>query len=104
MPANTDIYHLIADQNRRKIMDLLQNGEQTVQSIVENMDITFGGVSQHLKILLDNGLVTRRRQGRNRFYRLHPQGLKTVYDWTRQYSRFWTSRMKKLGHYLDDME
>lgn len=96
-----DVYHSIADANRRKLLELLSEKERSVQALMPYFDVSLGAVSQHLKILLDNGLVERRKQGRYRYYRANPMALKEVHDWTQQYSRFWESRMDRLGHYLD---
>lgn len=98
-----DIFHAIADSNRRKILELVCHQERSVQELVPHFDMTIGAISQHLKILLANGLVTRRRQGRYRFYRVDPGPLKEVHDWTEQYRRLWESRLDRLGDYLDEM-
>ena len=96
-----DVYHAIADANRRRLLDLVSERERSVQELMAHFDITMGGVSQHLKVLLEQGLVTRRRQGRFRYYRASPQALREVYDWTERYRRFWEKRLDRLGDYLD---
>lgn len=57
-------------------------------------------VSQHLRILLDAGLVTERRQGRERRYRLVPERLGPVRDWIARYERFWDDRLQRLQRQL----
>lgn len=99
-----DVYQAIADPNRRRLLELLSRDERSVQELLPYFDVTFGAISQHLKILLDSRLVQRRKQGRFRFYRTRPQRLKEVHDWTRQYERFWESRLDRLGDYLDDQQ
>lgn len=96
-----DVYHAIADANRRKLLTLLSERERSVQELMPHFDVTIGAVSQHLKILLASGLVTRRKDGRFRFYRSNPAALREVHDWTEQYRRFWESRLDRLGDYLD---
>jgi len=98
----TDVYHAIADPNRRRLLDLLGAQERSVQDLMPFFSVTIGAISQHLKILLDCGLVVRRRQGRHRLYRANPQALKEVHDWTEQFRRFWESRLDRLGDYLDE--
>ncbi len=73
-----------------------------MQDLVPHLGITIGAVSQHLKVLLNAGLVVRRKQGRHRFYRAQPHALKEVYDWTAQYETLWQSSLKRLGTYLDE--
>jgi len=96
-----NVFHAIADANRRKILDVLRVQECCVQELVPHLGITIGGVSQHLKVLQQAGLIALRKQGRYRFYRAAPQSLKEVHEWTAQYRRFWKSRLDRLGAYLD---
>jgi DNA-binding transcriptional ArsR family regulator len=101
-PSKTDVFHAVADANRRKLLDLLSDGEQPVQNLVPHLDITFQAVSQHLHILAEAGLVTRRKQGRYRYYRAQPAALQDVHDWTGRYRAFWENRLERLGGYLDE--
>ncbi len=96
-----DVYHAIADGNRRKLLELLSEREHSVQELMPHFDVTTGAVSQHLKILRANGLVARRKQGRFRFYRASPKALQEVHGWTEQYRQFWDSSLDRLGDYLD---
>jgi DNA-binding transcriptional ArsR family regulator len=96
-----DVYHAIADGNRRKLLELLSERERSVQELMPHFDVTMGAVSQHLKILRANGLVARRKQGRFRFYRASPKALQDVDAWTEQYRQFWDSSLDRLGDYLD---
>lgn len=96
-----EVYLAIADANRRRLLELLSEREHSVQELVPHFKVTVGAVSQHLKILLDSGLVMRRKQGRYRYYRASPRALKEVHDWTRRFERFWESRLDRLGEYLD---
>ena len=97
-----DVFHAIADPNRRKMLELLSSKEQTVNELVPHFDVTVGAVSQHLKVLLESRLVSRRKEGRFRYYRAELSRLKEVYDWTSQYEMFWMDRMRQLGKYLDE--
>ena len=97
-----DVYHAIADPSRRKILELLSNEERSVQELVPYFDVTLGAISQHLKVLLESQLVVRRKEGRFRYYRATPQQLQEIHEWTKQYQRFWESRLDRLGEYLDD--
>lgn len=97
-----DVYHAIADGNRRKLLDLLAERERSVQELMPHFDVTMGAVSQHLKLLLSSGLVTRRKEGRFRMYRARPEALEDVHQWTERYREFWESRLDKLGVFLDE--
>jgi DNA-binding transcriptional ArsR family regulator len=103
MPAapRADVYHAIADPRRREILELLGNGERPVQDLVGRFDVSFAAISQHLKVLREAGLVSRRAEGRTRLYRVTPAALEEVYDWTARYRDFWRKRIRKLNEYLD---
>lgn len=95
-----DVFHAIADPNRRRLLDLLLREERSVQELVPHFDVTIGAISQHLKVLLECGLVVRRKEGRYRFYRTRPEALKQVHDWTGHYRAFWESRFEQLAAHL----
>jgi len=94
-------FHAIADGNRRKLLELLAANEMAVQDLVAPLGITVGAVSQHLKILRDNGLVTRRKAGRHRYYRAVPGSLDDVRQWTEKYRQFWDSQFDELEKFID---
>jgi DNA-binding transcriptional ArsR family regulator len=102
--TDNEVFHAIADSNRRRLLDLLAVGDSPAQELAGRFDISFAAVSQHLKVLLEAGLVTRRAQGRQRIYSLAPRKLKAVDEWTASYRRFWDSRLKRLGDFLDSQE
>jgi len=95
------VFHAIADPNRRRLIDLLAEGERSVQELAQGFDITMAAISQHLAVLLESRLVSRRAQGRQRLYRLDAAPLRIVDEWTSQHRRFWQSRLKRLHSYLD---
>lgn len=104
IPAQTNVFHAIADPNRRRILDLLRAGDRPVQELVHEVDISFGAVSQHLRTLREAGLVSRRKEGRQRIYRLRPEALKQVHDWTAVYARAWRGRFDRLRARLEGGE
>lgn len=92
-----DVFHAIADGNRRRLLDLLRGQERSVQELVPHLGISIGAVSQHLKILLEAGLVSRRKQGRHRYYRADPDGLRSAYEWIARHQSFWDERFDRLA-------
>ena len=72
-----------------------------MQELSEGFDITIAAISQHLAVLLDSRLVSRRAQGRQRLYRLDAAPLRIVDESTSQHRRFWQSRLNRLHAYLD---
>jgi DNA-binding transcriptional ArsR family regulator len=102
--ASGDTFTAIAHPIRRQILDMLVAGERPVRSIAEPFATSRPAISQHLRILLDAGLVTEQRDGRERRYRLRPERLREVEDWLQQYQQFWSQKLSALGTYLDTME
>lgn len=97
-----DVFQAIADPNRRRLLDLLRDGERSVQELLPHFDVTLGAVSQHLKILLESGLVARRKAGRYRYYRASPAALSEVHGWADGYRQFWENRLDRLGELLNE--
>lgn len=99
--AHADPFRAIADPTRRALLDLLQDGERPVSELAARFDATLPAISQHLKVLREAALVSERREGRQRLYRVEPGPLREVSDWVAQYERFWRGRLAALGRYLD---
>jgi DNA-binding transcriptional ArsR family regulator len=99
--ATTDVYTAIADPTRRGLLDQLGRGEQTVLGLARPFAMTVSAVSQHLKLLRAVGLVTVRRAGRERVYRLNARPLREVADWVGRYERFWRQKLDALRDHLD---
>jgi len=99
--AHSDVFLAIAHPARRAILDDLRRGEQPVAALAAPHDMTLPAVSQQLRVLRRAGLVSERREGRQRYYRLKPEPLKEIRDWMRHYEKFWTRTLRDLGKYLD---
>jgi DNA-binding transcriptional ArsR family regulator len=100
--ASSDVFHAIADGNRRALLDILRDGEQPVSGLVEATDMSYSLVSQHLQVLLEAGVVTRTPLGRQRIYRLEAAPLRGVHDWTAEYEHFWRGRLSRLRRRLGE--
>src|SRR5215213_8138394 len=94
-------YAAISHPVRRRILDLLVEDDMPVHALARQFEMSRPAVSQHLKVLLESGLVSEQRHGRERRYRLAPDGLRTVRDWIAHYERFWDDRFERLPHHLD---
>lgn len=100
--ATTDVFHAIADPTRRRLLDLLNEGEKPVHALAAPFRMSLPALSQHLRVLRGVGLVTQRKLGRERVYRLDPAPLHSVAEWMLRYERFWRERLTALGGYLDE--
>jgi len=95
-------YAALAEPHRREILDLLRGGERTVSELVGHLDLSQPGVSKHLKVLRDAGLVAARPVGRERHYALRPAPLAEVDVWLTPYRELWSARLDALEHHLED--
>src|SRR2546425_2183478 len=101
VPASADVFHVIADATRRGILDLLTAGERPASDLGVPFRISQPAVSKHLAVLRAAGLVSQRREGGMRIYRLEAGRLPEVFEWIRRYEQFWDVKLKELGRYLD---
>ena len=95
------MFHAIAHPARRAILVRLRHGERAASDLAEPFGMTFAAVSQHLRVLEEAALVTARREGRHRLYRLHPRPLKDVVEWVDEFAAYFSERLDALGDYLD---
>jgi DNA-binding transcriptional ArsR family regulator len=82
------------------MLDLVAEADHSVKAIAEHFQMSRPAVSQHLRVLLDAGLVTEQRHGRERRYHFVPEHLGPVRDWLAQYERFWDVRLQRLKKHL----
>lgn len=102
--TTTDAFNAIAEPRRRHILDLLAEGEKSVNDIVVELPVSQPQVSKHLKVLKDVGLVESRTEGRKRLYRIDALALKPVHDWVKEYERLWNERLDRLDGYLQEIQ
>ena len=95
-------YSALAEPSRRQILELLRDGERSVNELVARLDLSQPGVSKHLKVLREAGLVEVRPDGKRRWYGLRAQPLVEVAEWLEPYRRHWSARLDALERHLED--
>ena len=85
----TATFEVLADEGRRRILDLLAEAERPVGDLVGFLSLSQPTVSKHLKVLRDAGLVECRADGQRRIYRVNPEPLREVDEWLGPYRRGW---------------
>ena len=95
-------YAALAEPNRREILDLLRGGERSVNELVGRLTLSQPGVSKHLKVLREAGLVTVRADGKRRLYALRAEPLADVDAWLAHYRAFWPERLDDLERHLEE--
>ncbi len=95
-------YAALAEPHRREILDLLLERERSVGALVASLDLSQPGVSKHLKVLREAGLVAVRAEGKQRVYALRAQPLVEVDAWLAPYRAFWSNRLDALERHLEE--
>ena len=88
-----DPLEVAAEPNRRRLLQLLAGGERTVTDLAGDFPVSRSAISQHLLLLEQIGLVSARKEGRNRFYAVNPDGMGEL---RRLFEQFWTSELDQL--------
>ena len=94
-------FEVLAEPTRRRILDLLRERERSVGELVDRLTISQPGVSKHLRVLRDAGLVRVRVDAQRRWYGLDPLPLTEVDRWLAPYRRYWADRLDLLERHLD---
>jgi DNA-binding transcriptional ArsR family regulator len=102
--TTTDAFNAVAEPQRRRILDLLADGERAVNELVERLALTQPQVSKHLRVLREVGAVQVRDEGRRRLYRLDGAALKPIHDWVRAYERTWQERFEAMDDVLEQLK
>ena len=89
-------FEALAEPTRRRIVELLADGERGAGEIASHFSTSRPGVSRHLRVLHEHGLVTTRQSGTQRLYSLDPAPLEEVDEWLERYRSFWTNRLDAL--------
>jgi DNA-binding transcriptional ArsR family regulator len=97
-------FELLAEPTRRRILDLLRDGERPVGELVDRLSMSQPAVSKHLRVLRDSGLVDVRVDAQRRVYRLRPAALQEVDDWIEPYRRLWDQRFDRMERHLQRMK
>ena len=100
VPAEMAVLEVIAEPTRRQILDAVRDGERSVGELVEKVGMHQPGVSRHLKVLRDAGLVEVRRDAQRRLYRLRAEPLMELDAWLEPYRAEWAGRLGSLERHL----
>jgi DNA-binding transcriptional ArsR family regulator len=94
----TDPLEALADSTRRAILERLRGGPLAVKDLADGLPVSRPAVSQHLGVLKRAGLVSERRDGTRRIYRLEPAGLWALRSYL---DSFWTAALEQFGEAAD---
>jgi len=100
MAVTTAIFEILAEPNRRRVLDLLREQDLTVGELVQELDMSQPAVSKHLRVLRDAGLVEAEVDAQRRVYRLRAEPLADVDAWLAPYRKFWRGKLAALQRHL----
>jgi DNA-binding transcriptional ArsR family regulator len=101
MMTQLNLLQALADPARLRIVEAMKSGECAVGDIVERMDIHQSGVSRHLRILAEAGIVHMRPDGQKRLYSLRKEAFDQLDAWVAGYRRHWEARLDRFGAALE---
>jgi DNA-binding transcriptional ArsR family regulator len=103
-PTTSDVFNAVAEPQRRRIIDLLSQGERSVNDIAQALHMKQPQVSKHLRVLSEVGVVGARDAGRQRLYRLNSEALRPIYEWVTPYERTWSESFDRLDDILRKLQ
>jgi DNA-binding transcriptional ArsR family regulator len=101
MPSTFDA---LAEPTRRRILDLLRERPRMVGELTDLLGISQPGVSKHLRVLREAGLVQVRQDAQRHWYELSPEPLAEIDAWLEPYRKLWAARFDQLDSYLNELQ
>ncbi|MBK9749298.1 MAG: winged helix-turn-helix transcriptional regulator [Chloroflexi bacterium] len=100
----TTVYEALAEPTRRRILDLLRDQPRLVGELVTLLDMSQPGVSKHLRVLREVGLVSVRQDAQRHWYELRTEPLEEIDGWLETYRHLWNERLDRLDRYLIELQ
>nr|WP_280671796.1 metalloregulator ArsR/SmtB family transcription factor [Kitasatospora sp. MAP12-44] len=100
----TSVFEVLAEPRRRRILDLVRDGERSVGELAAELAASQPSVSKHLRVLREAGLVEVRVAEQRRLYRLRPGPLLELDSWLAPYRAAWGTSLDQLERHLDQMD
>ncbi|MDM5156875.1 metalloregulator ArsR/SmtB family transcription factor [Bacillus sp. DX1.1] len=100
--AKYDVFQAIADPTRREVLRLLIEKELPISKITAHFPMSRTAVAKHLHILSEAKLVSGRKVGREKLYRLQPEPLAELKQWLSFYEQFWNNKLSMLKHVVEN--
>jgi DNA-binding transcriptional ArsR family regulator len=101
--ASSDVFAVIAEPTRRRILDRLRHSDQSVGELVDRLGVSQPAVSKHLRVLREAGLVTSRIAAQQRIYGIRTVPLRELDAWLAPYRELWEHHLDALERHLDSL-
>jgi len=103
-PTTHDPFNAVAEPKRRQVLEALGMRELSVNDLVALLGWNQPSVSKHLGVLKQVGLVSERRVGRQRLYRVNGERLRPIYEWVAPFEKYWSESFERLDKVLEQMK
>jgi DNA-binding transcriptional ArsR family regulator len=90
------VFQALADESRRTVLEILRDHPATAGELADALPIARPGVSRHLRVLREAGLVDVRQDAQRRIYSLRPEALREADEWLGEYRALWEHRLGAL--------
>lgn len=104
MGTLSQTFTALGDKTRRAILAQLMEGEIPVSDLAKSFDMTLTGVSNHVRVLNEAGLLSVEKRGRTRHCSLNPNALRDASDWLEDYRSFWMRQLENMAEVLKEAE
>lgn len=95
-----DVFQILAEPSRRQLLEALRHGERSVNDLVGRTHMSQPSVSKQLRLLLDSGVVSLRKEGRQHLYSIQGRRLREASEWLSYYERFWDEGLARMDEVL----
>jgi len=99
-----DVFNAIADPTRRSILLSLTNESQNVNALADKFDMTRQAVSLHIKYLQECGVISVKKEGRERYCNIEVEKLSEVGDWLEPFRKMWACKLNDLDDLLGTLQ
>ena len=99
-----DVFSAIGEPKRRQLIEQLVLKEMTVNELSHEFNWAQPMVSKHLGVLKAVRLVSERKEGRHRFYKVTPQELRPIQEWMHQFEKYWGGALDQLDNYINNIQ
>jgi DNA-binding transcriptional ArsR family regulator len=100
--TTSDPFNAIAEPRRRHILEFIAAEERSVNEIAAALELGQPSVSKHLQVLRDVGLVSARREGQRTMYRMNPETLRTIHDWSGMFAQYWHGQLRRIKAHAEE--
>ncbi|HZY92556.1 MAG TPA: metalloregulator ArsR/SmtB family transcription factor [Thermoplasmata archaeon] len=97
-----DVFQILAQRSRRRLLDALRHGERSVNELVDQTSLSQPSVSKQLRLLLDSGMVSLRKAGRQHLYSIQGRPFQEASKWLSYYERYWARGLSRLDRVLSE--